>query len=381
MGDRTVLGAADVSDVELTGLVARQLGVPADAIRGLTSVAEVAPYDLEALTTAGRFWVQGTASVGDVVRPYRFFVKHVQSFARSPIFALVPPATQERADALLPWQTEPKVYRSDLADRLPAGLAMPAAYGVYDLDEESAAVWLEAVPAVETDWVVERFAHAAYLLGRLAGSPSVRPLAGLGHGSQERTIRGYVEGRIVPAVLPALRDPGLWRHPLVAGPFDESLRARLLSAADDVWPYVDELARMPNTASHGDACPRNLLVRNDSADLTLIDFGFWGEAPIGFDLGQLVLAEVQMGERSAGGLLELEATCLESYLEGMAAEGVRPDARQVQRSHALLMLLFAGLTAIPFEHLEREPTPELHRIASERAASARFILDLVDATG
>ena len=45
------------------------------------------------------------------------------------------------------------------------------------------------------------------------------------------------------------------------------------------------------------------------------------------------------------------------------------------------MLIFAGLTAIPFEHLEREPTPELHRIARERAASARFILDLVDATG
>ena len=86
---------------------------------------------------------------------------------------------------------------------------------------------------------------------------------------------------------------------------------------------------MPNTASHGDACTRNLLVRNDSADLTLIDFGFWGEAPIGFDLGQLVLGEVQMGERSADELAELEATCLDSYLEGLRGRGLsaRTSAR------------------------------------------------------
>jgi hypothetical protein len=43
------------------------------------------------------------------------------------------------------------------------------------------------------------------------------------------------------------------------------------------------------------------------------------------------------------------------------------------------MLIYSGLSAIPIEHLDQEPTPRLHAIAAERATTARFILDLVDA--
>ena len=45
------------------------------------------------------------------------------------------------------------------------------------------------------------------------------------------------------------------------------------------------------------------------------------------------------------------------------------------------MLIFSGMSAIPVEHLASPPTPELHRIAAERAAAARFMLDLVDCHG
>jgi hypothetical protein len=45
------------------------------------------------------------------------------------------------------------------------------------------------------------------------------------------------------------------------------------------------------------------------------------------------------------------------------------------------MLIFSGLSAIPIEHLGAEPSPALHRIAADRAAAARFMLDLADATG
>jgi hypothetical protein len=44
------------------------------------------------------------------------------------------------------------------------------------------------------------------------------------------------------------------------------------------------------------------------------------------------------------------------------------------------MLIFSGMSAIPGEHLDSPPTPELRRIAAERATAARFMLDLVDAT-
>ena len=42
-------------------------------------------------------------------------------------------------------------------------------------------------------------------------------------------------------------------------------------------------------------------------------------------------------------------------------------------------MLFTGLSTLPFEHLEAPPTDELHQLAAERAAIARFSLDLLDA--
>ena len=45
-----------------------------------------------------------------------------------------------------------------------------------------------------------------------------------------------------------------------------------------------------------------------------------------------------------------------------------------------MMLLFAGLSAVPVELLDGPPTDDRVRIARERAGAARFMLDLADAT-
>jgi hypothetical protein len=257
-------------------------------------------------------------------------VKVVQSWARSPLFQFVP--EEHRASALetVPWRSEPLIYQSDLAARLPAGLTMPRAYAVIELDDESAALWLEAVDAVPAAWDVEHLAHAAYLLGRLAASPDVRGLARVGDVDGKRTVRAYAEGRVALQVVPALRNDDVWNHPLVAATFDDQLRKDLLRAADALPDIVDELETMPIGTSHGDACTRNLLVSPATTDLVLIDYGFWGEAPIGFDLSQLLLGEVQMGERSATCLPELEATCLPAYFRGLHDESYDiPLARPV----------------------------------------------------
>jgi hypothetical protein len=375
MHERAVLGPADVSDRELAAMVAESLGVA--AVELLSSHAEVAPYDIEALTTGGRFWVRGRARMGTDDTTYAFFVKVVQSWARSPLFQSVPDEHRAAALELVPWRSEPLVYQSDLAARLPAGLTMPRAHAVIDLDDESAALWLEAVDALPADWGVANLAHAAHLLGRVAASPDVRPLARVGDVHGKRTVRGYAEGRVAVQVLPALRSDELWQHPLIAATFDDRLRKDLLAAADALPDILDELDSMPLGTSHGDACTRNLLVTATSSDLVLIDYGFWGEAPIGFDLSQLLLGEVQMGERPATCLPELEVACLSAYVRGLRDENCDIPIEVVRRSHALLMVLFSGLSAVPFEHLASPPTPELERIASERAASARFILDLL----
>jgi hypothetical protein len=288
---------------------------------------------------------------------------------------------REIALAGLPWEVEPAVYASDLADRLPPGLSMPRAYAVRALDGLSAALWLEAVDHVEVRWEVARFTEAARLLGRLAASPRVRPLADVGRGAQQQVVRGYAEGRLRNQVLPALQDDGLWRHPLVATAFCPELRDRLLQAADRLDELVDELESVPEMTVHGDACSRNLLVDRDGSGFSLIDFGFWSKGPVGFDLCQLLIGEVQTGERPADELAELEAACAPAYVEGLREEGADVPLDIVQRAHALQSLLFAGLSAVPLENLGAPPTPELHRIAAERAQLATFLLDLVDSTG
>ncbi len=63
----------------------------------------------------------------------------------APAFRFVPEEMREFALASVPFEAEPRVYRSDLAERLPPGLTMPRAYAVIDLDTESSALWLENV--------------------------------------------------------------------------------------------------------------------------------------------------------------------------------------------------------------------------------------------
>jgi len=376
MGSRAMLGAADVSDDALAAMVGEALGVA--EVELLSCDVEAVDYDLEALTTAGRYWVRGEASHAGGRSPYRFFVKVVQSWTRSPQFSMVPEHLREMAAAGLPWRGEPLVYRSDLTARLPDGLSLPRAHRVTDLDEESACLWLHAVDADPAPWPPATFARAAHLLGRLAASPAVEPVGRLG---TRDVVRGYAHGRLDGQVLPALRDPALWAHPLVAETFGAELRDRLLSAADALPRLLLELDAAALGTAHGDACVRNLLVPRDGQDgFVLIDFSFWCRAPLGFDLSQLLLGEVQLGERPAAQLAELDALCLDAYVRGLRDEGCEVPFEKVRRAHALLMLLFAGLSAVPIEVLYGMPAPGAADVVAERAAAATFVLDLVDAT-
>ncbi|MET1060849.1 MAG: phosphotransferase [Nocardioides sp.] len=378
MHDRSVLGPADVTDEQLARIAADSLGLDPGASRLLDSAAEEYPYELPALTTAGRYRVRGTVAENDTPRPFSVFVKHVQSWSRSPFFAFVPEDYRDMAEASVPWRTEPLAYRSDLGDRLPAGLAMPRALAVIDLDEKSAAVWLEEIDVEAVGWDLPRYAAAATLLGRLAASPRVAERADV--GGHDFHIRNYYLGRLAMQVLPLLRDDDLWQHPLVAGAFDAELRCRLLRAADRAGDLVEELSGLPLATAHGDACPNNLLVRRGADGFVLIDYGFWGRLPIAFDLGQLLVGDVQIGRRSASELPAIEETIVPAYLAGLRLEGNGIEEPVVRRAHALHLLIFTGLSTLPFEHLDQAPTEDLATMARERAAIARFSLELVDAT-
>ncbi len=376
MNERTALGPADVSDEVLARMVADLLRVDPARTTILDSQVSQVDYTVPSITTAGRFWVRGSATADGEPRSFSLFVKHVQSWARSPFFAEVPPDLRAMAEAGVPWRIEPLVYRSDLRDHLPAGLSMPRSLGVVDLDEKSAAMWLEEVAAEDVRWDLARFERAAHLLGRLAGSADVARYGRV--GEFDWNLEVYLFGRLNSQVLPILNDEAIWQHPLVAGAFDEVLRSRLVAAGAQAAAYVEELSDFPVRVAHGDACPNNLLVDGDG--FTLIDFGFWQDLPVGFDLGQLLVGDVQLGLRSSDDLQARGEACVASYRDGLAAEGFEMSVDALRRAHALQLIIFTGLSALPFELLDQEPTPELQQLASERAAIARHSLDLLDAT-
>ena len=175
--------------------------------------------------------------------------------------------------------------------------------------------------------------------GRARRSPSWRrsgtPTAGRGRSDLCRRAAGG-------AGAPALRSDELWQAPPLAGAFDDELRCRLLAALDEVPSFVDELEATPLGTAHGDACPNNLLRTRGSDDVTLIDYGFWSRQVLGFDLGQLLVGDVQIGRRAAATLPETEAACVPAYVAGIRRRGCRRRRATVARAHALHLMIFIG---------------------------------------
>ena len=168
----------------------------------------------------------------------------------------------------------------------------------FDLDELSAAIWIEDDRgAAELAWDLDRYRRAAYLLGRLAASPQVAPLADV--GGVEWTLTSYAFGRLARRTCcrcsPATRR-GSTR---CAGAFDDALRDRLLDAA----------GRAVDAGAEGDALPSAAPATGTPAPTTCSPvprrglrpdrLRLLGRGPVGFDLGQLLVGDVQIGRRSA----------------------------------------------------------------------------------
>lgn len=296
----------------------------------------------------------------------------MQSWQQSPAFRFVPEEVRAFAAASYPWRIEAAVYRSDLAHRLPDGLAMPRALGVLDLDPDAVVVWLSTVDHPPVPWDDARYERAAYLLGRLSAS---RPVAELGNvGDFDWSVMDYVLGRVAHDVVPHVLSDEPWGDPEVARRFGDDLRERLRGECARVEEHGRELLGLPHLVTHGDASPGNLLPGPEPDAITLIDFGFFHANPVAFDLGQLVGGEVQLGRLPDAPLDELDERCVTAYHRGLGDEGCEVDLDVVRRAHALQLFLFSGISTLPDEGMTGAQV-------AARAALARHSLDLLDRTG
>jgi hypothetical protein len=217
----------------------------------------------------------------------------------------------------------------------------------------------------------------------------VAPLAAI--DPQPWHIEDFVAGRLAYTVLPGLHDDATWQHPAVAEHF-AGLRGPLEAVARHLDALAGEFTRLRHLASHGDACPNNLLRREGDPGFTLIDFGFWRPQPVGFDLSQLLVGDIQVGRQDATDLPARAAACVEAYAAGLADEGLEVPLEEVRRSHAVSLMLFNGLPSLPLEMLAEEAGLEsaggagddfraaLDHWARQRSGIARYALDVLEST-
>lgn len=372
MHDRHALGPADVDDATLSTYVAAALGRARVTV--LDSCATVVDYPLTTMTTGARVWVVGEAADEGTVVPFRLFVKVARSVARSPIMELIPQEYHANTIASLPWHIEPGAYRSGLSDVVPKGMRLPRCHDVRDLDDESTAMWLEAIDHDPAPWDLDRYGAAARMLGRFAADERVAALdESLKHPAGPTQARLYWEGRLRGQFVTTYSDENFWHHPIVADAVDPETRDRLMTLVAQAPALIDEIETLPLANIHGDACPQNLLVVDD--EFVVIDWSFWSRAALGFDLSQLVISNVELGRAPAASLPDIQQACLEGYRAGLAESGLEAAAEDLARAHTVQLAIAAGIQSIPVERLGEPDTPQLRSFVAERVSALRFILD------
>lgn len=389
-----ILGPAAPTGSELGRIAGAALHLPPVEI-GFANAAPI-QVPLFNMTTGGLWRITGTAQMdGSAVPgksvPFSVVVKSIQSPALWSGIWQVPDHFRESLVRNYPWHTEARVYASDLANNMPDGGRLPEVFAINELDDQRTAIWLEDVAqSPDGGWTDDVFCQAAALLGRLAGSGAVRQSGPpLSIEKDAERLRYFLDSVGSLIYIPSLRGDELWQVPAVAEGASAELIAGLRSLTDRAHQLVDEILELHTFPAHGDASPQNLLIETREASVgepgasprfVVIDWGAYGAACAGFDLGQLLSGLVNNGLMSGEELYRLEPLCFHAYCDGLAESGADVRESAVLRGHAMTMALFTGLSAVPSQRLGEPDSEELRVFMAGRIVMARFVLDLLAST-
>jgi hypothetical protein len=369
-----VLGAAVPAPDRLRSVAAMALGEPSVCVLG--AEARPAGYAFTSIATGGLFHVDGTADTPRGPRAWSAFVKVLQHPRHWPLIGVLPPETAAELLELFPWREELQV-REQVLPVLPPGLRVPELYCVADLGEDRLAVWMEDIDVDHEPWDTATYRRAARLLARLAARRRPGDPAGACDLPPGLAVRKVVESR-APQLAGLLGDDSLWQRPLVADVVDPDYRRDLRLALDRLPAVLSEMAALPSSLPHGDAAPVNLLrPRGEPDTFVLIDWGFGCQLPLGFDIGQLLVGEVERGAMSPERLPGLHDLLVTAYVDGLADEGLHVDAATVRRGSISSLGPRTLVGAFPMELPDGTGTEEELALLRRRAGLGRFVADLV----
>jgi hypothetical protein len=321
---------------------------------GAAAAWEWLPVDhrLENITTErlGRLRITLTSGVTTTA-----FVKWLRPASRSPHWQQIPEQFRPQVLVELDHRTEPTVYSSPLAARLPAPLRMPELLALTEIaDPETIVLWLEDVPD-SGNWDLPRYRRTAEALGRFSASFDAPALAGF--GLVERDLRGLFFGKICNADLPLLRDEAFWASPVVREAAGPTLRADLEWLADVMPRRLEHLRAMPQVALHGDAAPANFHEPGDGSVVGL-DWSYAAWAAPGSDLSQLLVGRLEAGVAPPEDAPAIAETIVAGYLDGAAALGATWTTPMVEEAFATTLAVRSMFSALIVE-----PRPDLDEAA------------------
>jgi hypothetical protein len=371
----------EVDAATLEPIVRRALGRPV-ALEAWRSVPF--SYQVTNPLSAGIFRISGTARYAGETLEWSVIVKVALS-DYDILLARFPAEDRPELERAYLWDREVLAYESGVFDRLPPGLVAPRALLV-DRRADRCWLWLEDLGDAGGAWDVERYALAARHLGRFNGAfPE-------GAFDAPWLTRGWIDtwlltgfgsrGRLV------LENDAIWDHPLVRSGFASDARERLRRHLDQRERIVQRLNARPSTLCHLDAFRKNLFDHVGPAgepETAAIDWSYLGYAPIGAEVGHLVIGSVAFADYRQD-IRALSGTCLDAYLVGLRDGGWRGDESQVRDGFALSavrwVFMLGWLTAVldparqaSTEKWAGQPLAETIAQAGHRTT---FLLDLME---
>lgn len=358
MDPRLVERAADLSGVAPDRVVVRALD-----------------YDAGSPATGG-LWCVGAGET-------TYFTKLLRHPRLWPHLSLLPEPARHDFLTLFPWRFELDMALSPIASLLPEGLRAARLEHHEVLDDDHVLTWWEWIEQRPETWSDADYARAAYALGRLAArraagteaATTTEIVPGLGACG---SLRYLFDNRVRTYDTGLLTDPGFWAHPVVASALrdvdDPRLPDDLAHGVHTAPEVFDRLIALPLTLAHGDASIQNLLITPDD-DLVVIDWGFGGLLPVGFDLGQLLVGGAHAGLVDPEALPALHEVIVVAYLDGLAAEGHPATRDDVLLGHLGGLWVRSAFTALPYDALDGDPDDGAARMR-ERLRLSRALLDL-----